>query len=194
MDSMSKKTQKRYWISSARQIKALTSPVRHQMHLVMEMLGPCSVRELASRMGREPATLYYHVKLLERVGIITKSGTRGAGRNEEIIYALAQEHVRVDMNQRSPKFVKALASGCGALLRYAERTFVAALRRDATIRVGAASELRIRQASVRLSKKSLIELNARLDELQDFIDASNSPSVESTYAITLCVAPVTSGD
>lgn len=101
MDSMSKKTQKRYWISSARQIKALTSPVRHQMHLVMEMLGPCSVRELASRMGREPATLYYHVKLLERVGIITRSGTRGAGRNEEIVYALAQEHVRVDMNQRS---------------------------------------------------------------------------------------------
>lgn len=187
---MSKKTQKGCWISTARQMTTLASPVRHQMHLVMEMLGPCSIRELATRMGREPATLYYHVKLMERAGLLTRDGMRGKGRNEEAVYTLVQDRVRVDMTQRAPQFVKAVASGCGALLRWAERTFVAALKKDATVKTGACSEIRIRQSSVRLTKKSLIELNARLDAMEHFLDESESPGGTSTYVITVCLAPV----
>ena len=181
-------------ISTPAQMEALVSPVRHQMHLVMEMLGPCSIRELATRMGREPATLYYHVNMLERVGILTRCGLRGQGQHEEVIYSLAGKRVRIDMTQRSPRFVKALAGGCGALLRYAERTFIAALRKDATVKTGKASEMRIRQASVRLTRESLIELNVKLEELQAFINESDSTDAESAYAITVCMAPVPGGD
>ncbi len=66
------------------------------------------------------------------------------------IYRLAAKRFRVDMKQRSPQFLQALARGFGALLRYAERTLVAALKKDATINTGKARELRIRQVSVRL--------------------------------------------
>ena len=191
---MGKKTPKDGLISRTNQMEALASPVRHQLHLAMEMLGPCSVRELASRLGREPATLYYHVNMMERVGILTKCGVRTQTQREEAIYSLAGKQVRVDMTQRSERFVRAVARGCGALLRYAERAFIAALRKDATIKTGKASEMRVRQASVRLTRKSLIEINARLDELQTFINESDSPDTDTAYIITLCVAPDAGGD
>ncbi len=182
------------WISTVAQMKALVSPVRYQMHLAMEMLGPCSVRELATRMGREPTALYYHIEILNQAGILTRYGMRRAGPREEATYELATKRVHVDMNQRSPRFIEAVASGCGSLLRYTERTFLAALRNDATIKTGKASELRISQVSVRLTKESLIELNARLDELQAFINEADSFDAETVCAITVCVAPVASGD
>ncbi len=191
---MSGNSQKDGWISTAAQMKALASPVRHQIHLAMEMLGPCSIRELASRMGREPATLYYHVTMLDRAGVLIRSGVRGVGRQEEAIYELVEKRVRVDMNQRSPPFKDALARSCGAFLRFAERAFITALRKNATIKAGRASELRIRQVNVRLTKKSLVELNARLDDLQAYIDEADSSYAERMYAVTICVAPVASGE
>ncbi len=183
-----------FLVSTVAQMEALASPIRHQVHLAMEMLGPCSVNELAERMGRVPETLYYHVRRLEKVGILVKVGTRDAGTREEAIYQLKAKRLRVDPRQASPRFIKAMAKGCGALLRYAERTFVAALRKDATIRTGKASELRIRQVSVRLTQKSLIEVNARLDELQAVIDEADSSEETTMYAFTVCVAPIPSGE
>lgn len=160
----------------------------------MEMLGPCSIRELASRMGREPATLYYHVNMLERAGVLIRSGVRAVGRQEKAIYELVEKRVRVDMNQRSPQFKDALMRSCGALLRFAERTFIAALKNEATIKTGKASELRIAQVNVRLTKKTLLEINRRLDEVQAYIDEVDSSKAETMYAITICVAPVASGE
>lgn len=191
---MSRNSKKNGWISTVAQMKALASPVRHQIHLAMEMLGACSIRELASRMGREPATLYYHVNMLERAGIVIRSGVRGVGRQEEAIYELAEKQVRVDMTQRSPQFKNAMARGCGALLRYAERTFIAALKNEATIKTGKATELRIAQVNVRLTKKTLLEINRRLDEVQAYIDEADSSNAKTMYAITICVAPVASGE
>ena len=80
MARMSRNKQKDGWISTVAQMKAIASPVRHQIHLAMAMLGPCSIRELASRMGREPATLYYHINMLERADVVIQSGVRGDGR------------------------------------------------------------------------------------------------------------------
>ena len=156
----------------------------------MEMLGPCSIRELALRMGREPATLYYHINMLTRAGILIRSAVRGEGRREQAIYELAYKSVRVDIHQNSLQFKKALVRGVSGLLRYAERTFVAALRKDTTIKTGKATELRISQVNVRLTKERLREVNRRLDEVQAYIEGSDSSHADSMYAVTICVAPL----
>lgn len=70
-------SQKReFLVSTVEQMEALASPVRHQIHLTMEMLGACSVNELVERMGRVPETLYYHVRRLETVGILEQVASR----------------------------------------------------------------------------------------------------------------------
>ena len=65
-----------FLVSTVRQMEALASPVRHHIHLAMEMLGECSVNELAERMGRVPETLYYHLRQLKKVGIVEQVGSR----------------------------------------------------------------------------------------------------------------------
>ena len=112
-----------FLVSTVRQMEALTSPVRHQIHLAMEILGACSVNELAERMGRVPETLYYHVRRLEQVGILEQVGSRVVTSREEAIYQLKAKGIRIDPNQSSPRFRKAMAKGCGSLLRYAQRAF-----------------------------------------------------------------------
>ena len=140
--------QPEFLVSTVRQMEALTSPVRHQIHLVMEMLGACSVNELAERMGRVPETLYYHVRRLEQVGILEQVGSRVVSSREEAIYQLKAKRLKIDPNQSSPRFLKAMAKGCGSLLRFAQRAFERALDRKPTSRpYGRGGQVRFRGRS-----------------------------------------------
>lgn len=56
-------------IDRADQLDAFVSPVRNQIHLHMETLGECTIGELAESMRREPESLYYHIRRLERRSI-----------------------------------------------------------------------------------------------------------------------------
>jgi len=180
----------KFLVSTVGQMEALASPVRHQIHLVMEMLGACSVNELAERMGRVPETLYYHVRRLEKVGIVEQVGRRvGTGR-EEAIYQLKGKRLQVDPRQTSPRFLKAMTKSCGSLLRFAQRSLESAVQARVERRVGPKRRLRIEQATVRLSAGNLAELNKRLDSLCRFLNDADEPSEQKMYVITLATAPL----
>ena len=151
-----------FTVATVEQMEALASPVRHQIHLAMEMLGACSVNELAKRMDRVPETLYYHVRRLEEAGILQRIGSRvGVGR-DEAIYRLKGKCLRVDTSRSSPRFLNAMAKGCGSLLRFAQRSFERALGAGAERRIVPKRSLRIEQVIVRLSSRNLAILNQRL--------------------------------
>ena len=179
-----------FLVSTVEQMEALASPVRHQIHLTMEMLGACTVNELARRMGRVPETLYYHVRRFEKVGILQQVGTRAGGRRDEAVFQLKGERLRVDPRQSSPRFLKAMAKGCGSLLRFAQRSFVRALDGKAERRLVSKRSLRVEQATVRLSPRNLAELNRRLDSLQDFLADADEPEGKQMYVVTISTAPL----
>ena len=158
----------------------------------MEMLGACTVNELARRMGRVPETLYYHVRRLEKVGIVEQTGIRLDGVRDEAIFQLKGKRLRVDPRQTSPRFLRAMAKGCGSLLRFAQRSFVAALEAKAERRVMAKRSLRIEQATVRLSPRDLAEMNRRLDSLQDFLADADGANGQQMYLITIATTPLQS--
>ena len=154
------------------------------------MLGACSVNELAERMGRVPETLYYHLRRLKKVGIVEQVGRRvGTGR-EEAIYQLKAKRLQVDPSQSSPRFLKAMAKGCGSLLRFAQRSFERALEARADRGTSPKRSLRIEQTTVRLSAGNLAELNKRLDSLSSFLNDADEPSEQKMYVITLATAPL----
>lgn len=169
---------------------ALASPIRHQIHLAMEMLGLCTVNELAQRMGRVPETLYYHVRRLERVGILEQTGSRVGGGRDEAVYQLKGERLRVDPCQSHPRFLKGMAKGCGSLLRFAQRSYERALEARAERRVGPKRSLRIEQLTVRLSARDLARLNERLDSLTVFLAKADESGEQQLYLVTLSTAPL----
>ena len=79
------------------QREALTSPLR--LEILGQFTGPAplSVRDLAERMGRTPHSIYYHVHLLARVGLLREVGTRsgGAGRSEAL-YQPVRDTIALD--------------------------------------------------------------------------------------------------
>jgi hypothetical protein len=108
------------------QREALTSPLR------LEILGqfteptPLSVRDLAQRMGRTPHSIYYHVHLMARVGLLREVGQRreGGGRSEAL-YQPARN--RVALEAADPEAGLAIRRTMGAAFRMAERDLEAAL-------------------------------------------------------------------
>jgi hypothetical protein len=107
------------------QREALTSPLR------VEILGqftgptPLSVRDLAERMGRTPHSIYYHVHLLARVGLLREVGRREGGGRSEALYQPVRD--RVGLDAADPGAGLAIRRTMGAAFRMAERDLEAAL-------------------------------------------------------------------
>lgn len=82
------KTQARsdYSVREARQIRALRSPARQEFVDGLQAIGPCSIAELGALLGRAPDSLYYHLRALERVGLVVEKGSRRSGARTELLY------------------------------------------------------------------------------------------------------------
>ena len=48
-------------LDSSERLRALTSPMRRAFVDTLSTMGPASVREIAARMGKSAATLYYQL-------------------------------------------------------------------------------------------------------------------------------------
>ena len=187
---MPRKRRKDVILSRAEQVEALASPVRHRIHLALEMLGPVSVRELAVWMEREPESLYYHIRRLVAVGVVVEHGSRRWGTREEKVYCLSGERVRLDPRQSSPAFLRGFARGARTLLRYASRCLVRALEDSRARRHGPSRNTRIEQVHIRLNAAKLDELHRRLDVLQAFLAENDDSGLDHALVVTVAVSPV----
>ncbi len=176
-------------IRRAEQVEVLTSPLRHQIVATMELLGPVPVRVLAEHLGREPEALYYHIRKLVAAGLVYEAGRRSVGQRSEAVFSLIARDIRVDTESRAPKFLEMVARSASALLRLTERAYLAAVRDPIAVRGGKRRNLAIRRYHVRLTDKSLAELNRRLDELGAFLVEHDDPEADRAYAVTLAQSP-----
>lgn len=171
------------------QMEAISSPVRNQIGLVLEMLQQASVAELATHLGRPPEALYYHVRRLERVGVLKVCGRRLANGRPQAIYRLVGGRMRVDARQTLPRFERAYARGASTLLRHAQRVYARAVGRAGARRAGQQRNLVIRQFQVRMSPAALREFNRRFDELMAFVRAADDPAAPQFCLFTAALSP-----
>src|SRR5262249_12876415 len=91
------------------QLRAIGSPSR--VVILEHLLGrsPQSIREVALVIGRPPAALYHHFRVLTEAGLVVEAGSRGAGRKAEQLYRAAASRVRAAIDPRSAAERTALA-------------------------------------------------------------------------------------
>jgi DNA-binding transcriptional ArsR family regulator len=81
-----------YIIRSKRQMRALAASTRQEIVDVLSRMGTVSVAELATALARPADSLYYHLTILKRVGLVLSAGSRRlAGRREALCRAVAPE-------------------------------------------------------------------------------------------------------
>jgi DNA-binding transcriptional ArsR family regulator len=107
-------------LRETRQIRALRSPARQEIVDGLQALGPSSIAELGASLGRAPDSLYYHVRALERVGLIVESGARRSGARTELLYDTPGRLV-LDYEPRTAAERRALVQLTRSVLRIAER-------------------------------------------------------------------------
>lgn len=66
--------------------QAITDPTRMRIIGLVSESGGLTAKELAERMRMDPNRLYYHLRILEEVGVIETSELRATGRMTERVY------------------------------------------------------------------------------------------------------------
>ncbi len=176
-------------IQSNRELRALASTVRLALVERLDLDGPASVRELAAGLGRTPSSLYHHVAVLERAGLLVERERRRVARREEAVYALAANRLRLARRGVLPAGRAALAQIGAALLRHTGRAYVRSLEDAATALDGPRREAVLRLLTLRLPVARLREFNGDLDA---FIErwSKEPPTAEARgYRLALVLTP-----
>jgi predicted ArsR family transcriptional regulator len=173
------------------QREALTSPLR------LEILGqftgptPLSVRDLAERMGRTPHSIYYHVHLLARVGLLREVRPRagGAGRSEAL-YQPTQDTITLDAEPGAEDSMRrTMAAAFRMALRDLDTALESADRRAPGDPPGLATRLHFR-ATPRVVKEVRRHLQAAIELVQREARRGAGRKTGSMYSLTLALLPL----
>lgn len=177
-------------IRDARSVEALTSPARQEIVDGVQALGPCSIAELAELLGRAPDSLYYHVRKLERAGLIVSRGARGAGVRAEALYDTPGQLV-LDFEPGTPREKRSLARLVAALLRIAERDLRAALDAGrAVYRRSARRNAWGARVKGWLTRAELAEVRAHLEAISRILSDGRKRRGSGLHAVTFVLAPL----
>jgi len=174
-------------ISEPRQIRALRTPLRQDILQTMSQLKSTSVKELASALGRPPASLYYHVHELEGAGLIRKKASRRSGTKTETVYEPAAEQIRIDRTKRTKGFVEALNDLHRATLSQATREVTAALSAEGPGETSDTSLMLVR-LSARLSRDDVRKARQMLESLAAFMAEHDRHGKGETFSLTAAIA------
>ncbi|MCA9694390.1 MAG: helix-turn-helix transcriptional regulator [Myxococcales bacterium] len=183
-----------HWIRDPKKIAALGSPVRQRLLDRLEALGPASVRELAASLSVPPDRLYYHVRILERVGVVQAVGSRGAGREEEVEYDLFARRWHIAYEPSDADNRAAVERLTAAMLRQAGRDFEAGFDHEGVAVRGRARNLWSLRLEASLTRAELRELNDHLQAIVALLRKPRRRAGGAPCALTWVLAPLALGD
>jgi DNA-binding transcriptional ArsR family regulator len=114
---------KEYRISRPDQIRALTTPARQEIIDALLSSGPASVSEIAAVLGRPADSLYHHIRILQKKGLVVAAEVRRRGRRDEVVYDVPGRPMRIDYDLGNRKVSAGIIGAIGAMLRIAQRDF-----------------------------------------------------------------------
>jgi DNA-binding transcriptional ArsR family regulator len=139
--------------------RALADPLRIRMHELL-WLGPRSAKELAGAVGLAPDRVYYHLRQLERAGLVEVGGYRPLpGGKVERLYRCAEAEPPPDAS--SPREV---AMFLRSVLDAAKADVSAALMAKEE---GRRREVYLGRGAIRLSEAALVDLREQFAALEE---------------------------
>lgn len=180
--------QNNYIIRDKRQMRALAASTRQEIVDVLPRLGTVSVAELAAALARPADSLYYHLRVLTRVGLVLSAGNRTVnGRSEALFCAVAGDmslSYKVGNDGNGNEINPIVAS----MLRLGIRDFRRSFRAGEASVSGPERELWALRKTGWLSREQVAEVNQYISKLMKI--AGSSGTGEKLYALTVLLTPL----
>jgi len=175
-------------ISRLDQKRLLASPLRQELLDVLARLGTASLTELGAVLGRPADGLYYHVRLLMRVGLVRSAGTRMRGGHSEAVFRAAARQYAVRYAPASRPHVQAMNDIVSAMLRLGIRDFRRALAGGGTRFEGPRRDLWAIRTTGWLRETQLGQVNRAIGALAR--SAGRHEPGGRLYAVTVLLTPL----
>ena len=181
------------WISRPEHIEALASPVRQRILDRLEVLGPCSVRELGASLRVAPDSLYYHVARLREVGLLAIGNRPRKDRRAEALVRLASPRWHIDYDPRDPRKARAVMKVTRTLLRQVERDFASGLRHPRAVARGALRNLWSLRLEGSLRDADVRRINRHLAAILRVLRRAGRDPREGLVSVSWVLAPIDLG-
>jgi DNA-binding transcriptional ArsR family regulator len=175
-------------ISDRAQLRALASPARQELLDLLVRSGPASAATLARLAGRRADGLYYHLRELQRVGLVRPAGSRvEAGRTAALFRATHREP-SLNHEPGAHGNSRAVSAIVAAMLRLGARDFRKAAERPSVRTQGPRRELWALRVTGWLSAAELAQVNRQVHALRTTVGRPRPRG--KLYAVTVLLAPL----
>ncbi len=181
-----------YVVRRADQRAALTSPLRLEILEHFHVVGPAAVDEVAARMGRAPDSLYYHVRMLVKVGLLRPRGSRKSGKRDKTLYALVAPRIEVSCRPGSASATETTMKTLGSAFRMAEREMRASLESGRFKEQGRHRNFFAGRLRSDLGRAALAEVNRHIKAIEDIFtrEFRTPPTNGTSCSWTVTLLPV----
>lgn len=193
---MAKKVKKKKKSSSSRTRgkadahRVLASPVRREIWAYLRGQGPHTVAEIAKGMGRSQTSLYAHIEMMSRTGVIEQSGSKRSGKRHAAIYRAGVTENDIAYDGKNAQSVKASARYAAAVMRRANREVADHLASGTANTKGKNRDTIVLGARARLTKQQLAEVNNHIDAIERIVAMGDRTGKADLVAINIATCPL----
>lgn len=175
-----------YEIRTARQLRAIGTPISAAIIEELRLGGAMSAAAIASRIGKSPQGVHYHLGKLREIGLVRVAGQRETGRRPEMLFEIQAQDVHLTQGKRTPGLRREMLRVCRLFLRRAGEDYEAAVGDKADERMPAG--LRLTRSVTRLGERDVQELAAKLEAIDRWLDERDDPDGPWRVGVTMVVA------
>jgi DNA-binding transcriptional ArsR family regulator len=170
------------------QLRALASPARQELLDLLVRMGPCSAATLSRVVGRPADGLYYHLRTLQRVGLVREARTEDGARRRGLLYEAVHREPELRHDTAPGGNSAAVAAIVSSMLRLGTRDFRRAAATPGVRTRGPGRELWALRVTGRLSSKEVGEANRRIHALRSAVGRPGTKG--KLYAVTILLVPL----
>jgi predicted transcriptional regulator len=192
MNKMNKKT---IQVTSSIQRSALSSPLRLEILGLFTNPEPLAIADMARLMGRSAGSLYHHVGLLEKAGLLKRTGTRPKGKRHEALFQSEATRIELDASSGTEDVVNHAVKTMASAFRMVEKDLAAALVSNKSLTEGSQRNMFATRMHMRASPKILARINKHLKAIEDLVATeackAPKPSEEDQHiSLTMALLPI----
>lgn len=181
---------KEYRISRPDQIRALATPARQEIIDALLSSGPTSVSEIAAVLGRPADSLYHHIRILQKKGLVVAAEVRRRGRRDEVVYDVPGRPMRIDYDLGNRRVSAGIIGAIGAMLRIAQRDFNEAVAAGTAAVDGPYRDLWAARLKGWIGRPQLKRINGHLQGICKIMLSLKRQPESQLLALAFVIAPL----